>query len=86
MSDPITRLSADTLIAALAANAREEGARVAMRERDYGIWQELTWVDVQERVLAIAAGLEQLGLQPGKAMIVVGDNRANLYFTMLAAM
>ena len=86
MSDPISRLSADTLIAALAANAREEGARVAMRERDYGIWQELTWVDVQERVLAIAAGLEQLGLQPGKAMIVVGDNRASLYFTMLAAM
>jgi len=86
MSDPISRLSADTLIAALAANAREEGSRVAMRERDYGIWQELTWVDVQERVLAIAAGLEELGLQPGKAMIVVGDNRANLYFTMLAAM
>lgn len=86
MSEAFANLSADTLVAALAANVREEGSRVAMRERDYGIWQEITWIDVQERVLAIAAGLEQLGLQPGQAMIVVGDNRANLYFTMLAAM
>lgn len=86
MSDQAMTAVPPSLLAALAANAREEGARVAIRERDYGIWQELTWLDVQERVLGLAAGLDQLGVQPGKAMIVVGDNRANLYFTMLAAM
>ena len=82
----IAQASSETLVGVLAANAREAGERVAMRERDYGIWQELTWTDVQARVLAIAAGLETLGVRPGQAIVIVGDNRANLYFTMLAAM
>jgi long-chain acyl-CoA synthetase len=36
-------------------------------------------------VLALAAGFETLGLGPGKAMTVVGDNRSAIYFAMLAA-
>ncbi len=75
-----------TLIAALAHNARATPDRIAFRERDYGIWQEISWAQTRDRVLAIAAGLEALGVKAGHAVIVVGDNRANLYFGMLAAM
>lgn len=74
-----------TLVAALAANAAEAGGAIAFRERTFGIWQEWTWSQVRDTVLAIAAGLEALGLKPGAAMTVVGDNRAQIYFTMLAA-
>ncbi len=74
-----------TLIGALARNATTYPKRIGFRERDYGIWQEYTWPQVQEHVLALAAGFEQLGVEPGHAVIVVGDNRANLYFSMLAA-
>lgn len=76
----------DTLIDALVANARDHGSSIAFRERDYGIWQETTWQGTLERVLAVAAGLEDLGVKAGQAVIVVGDNRANLYFSMLGAM
>jgi len=75
-----------TLVAALAQNARESPQRIAFRERAFGIWQEWRWVDVQDDVLALAAGFEALGLRSEEALIVVGDNRARIYFSMLAAM
>jgi len=75
----------DHLIAALAANARDHGAAVAMRERDRGIWQETRWQDYLRQVLETAAGLEQLGVAPGDKVLVVGDNRPALYFGMLGA-
>ncbi|HMN20085.1 MAG TPA: AMP-binding protein [Ottowia sp.] len=75
----------DHLIAVLAANARAHGSEVAMRERDRGIWQEITWQAYLDQVLAAAAGLEALGVAPGDKVLVVGDNRPALYFAMLGA-
>jgi long-chain acyl-CoA synthetase len=74
-----------TLVAALAANAAEAGGRAGFREREHGIWREWTWAQVLDEVLAMAAGFETLGLAPGRALTVVGDNRAAIYFAMLAA-
>lgn len=74
-----------TLIAAIARNAAETSGRVAFREREHGIWREWTWSDVLVEVLALAAGFEALGLKHGDALTVVGDNRASIYFSMLAA-
>lgn len=73
-----------TLIAGLAANASERGNRPGFREREFGIWREWTWKQVLDEVLAMAAGFEDLGLAPGQALTVVGDNRAAIYFAMLA--
>ncbi len=75
-----------TLVAALARNAREAGERIGFREREHGIWREWTWSQTLDEILAIAAGLEARGLAAREAMIVVGDNRARIYFSMLAAM
>ena len=73
-----------TLPRLLALNAQHHPQVVALREKDFGIWQETTWAQWLERVLGFAAGLEALGFTPGKAMVIVGDNRANLYTGMLA--
>src|SRR5262245_3069317 len=75
-----------TLVQALAQNAREAPTRIAFRERAFGIWQEWRWPDALEDVLALAAGFEAIGLRAEEALIVVGDNRARIYFSMLAAM
>jgi long-chain acyl-CoA synthetase len=75
-----------TLIAALARNAAESGKRPAFRERDRGVWQERNWADIFAEVLALAAALEELGLLPGQALTVIGDNRTRLYTATLAAM
>jgi long-chain acyl-CoA synthetase len=58
---------------------------VALREKDFGIWQEYTWRQYLDEVLALAAGLDALGFAEGDALIVLGDNRPRLYFGMLAA-
>ncbi len=74
-----------TLIAALARNAAESGGAIAFRERDRGLWQERGWSDILAEVLALAAALETLGLRPGHALTVIGDNRTRLYEAMVAA-
>lgn len=56
----------------------------AMREKEYGIWQTMTWSAMAELVQSIAAGLYQAGLARGDHMIMVGANRPRLYATMLA--
>ena len=56
-----------------------------MREKEYGIWQALSWADLATLVEHLACGLHQAGLRRGAHMIVVGANRPRLYATMLAA-
>ena len=56
----------------------------ALREKEYGIWQSLTWQALAEMVKGLACGLHQSGLQSGEHVIVVGANRPRLYASMLA--
>jgi long-chain acyl-CoA synthetase len=73
-----------TLPRLLAANARQMPRGVAMREKDRGIWQETDWQTAHDKTLRCAAGLQTLGVQPGAAVLVLGDNRPHLYLGMLA--
>ena len=56
----------------------------AMREKEYGIWQALSWADLAVLVEQLAGGLHQAGLRSGDHMVVLGANRPRLYATMLA--
>ncbi|EJN02243.1 AMP-binding protein [Phyllobacterium sp. YR531] len=73
----------DHLITVLASNAREQATAIAMRERDQGIWQEYNWAQYLEHVVGFAAGLDEHGVKPGDIVLILGDNRPNLYFSML---
>ena len=55
-----------------------------MREKEYGIWQALTWADLATLVAQLACGLHLAGLRRNEHMIVIGANRPRLYATMLA--
>ena len=65
-------------------HAAQRPQAAAMREKEYGIWQTLTWSGLASMVEHMAAGLHQAGLQRGAHMIVIGANRPRLYATMLA--
>ncbi len=65
------------------AKARPEAA--ALREKEFGIWQPLTWSALATLVRELACGLAEAGLQRGQHLVVVGENRPRLYATMLAA-
>ena len=69
----------------LLKHATERPNASAMREKEYGIWQTLTWSKLADMALGMAAGLHQAGLQRGEHLVVVGSNRPRLYAGMLAA-
>ena len=66
-------------------HAQQRPNAAAMREKEFGIWQTLTWSQIATLVEQIACGLHQLGLRRGEHMVIIGANRPRLYATMLAA-
>ena len=68
----------------LLKHAAERPTAPAMREKEYGIWQSLSWADLAVMVEHLACGLHQAGLRRDDHMVVVGANRPRLYATMLA--
>ena len=69
----------------LLTHAKQRPLAPAMREKEYGIWQTISWQDMATMVMHMACGLHQAGLKRGEHMVVVGSNRPRLYATMLAA-
>lgn len=57
----------------------------ALRVKEYGIWQTLSWSQLAALVRELAHGLAAAGLQRGQHLVVVGENRPRLYAAMLAA-
>ena len=74
----------DTFPKLVRDNARAMPDRIAIREKDYGIWQAYTWRDYFDRGRRIALGLASLGFARGDKVAVVGDNRPELYWAVLA--
>lgn len=76
----------DTLPKLLMANAQRYGHRkTAIREKEYGIWQAYSWAQYLEQVRDLALGLARLGFQRDDKLAIIGDNRPQLYWTLMAA-
>ncbi len=56
----------DTFPKLLVRNARTMGERVALREKEFGIWQSFTWRAYHDHVRDLALGLVGLGLGAGR--------------------
>jgi long-chain acyl-CoA synthetase len=74
-----------TLPRLLIENARRLGNRVALREKDFGIWQTVTWRQFADHVRAFAMGLRALGVERGDKVAIIGDNRPEWLYAELAA-
>ncbi|MBL8318334.1 MAG: AMP-binding protein [Burkholderiaceae bacterium] len=57
----------------------------ALREKEYGIWQTISWVELAQMVRSLACGMAEAGLARGQHVVVIGENRPRLYASMLAA-
>jgi long-chain acyl-CoA synthetase len=60
--------------------------KVALRQKDMGIWQEFTWQESFEQVQNLCLGLISLGLQRGDRVSIVGDNDRQHLWADLAIM
>src|SRR5437762_38010 len=69
----------------LLEHAAKRANAPALRKKEYGIWQTLTWSQLAHLVRELAAGLAQAGLQRGQHIVIVGANRPRLSASMLAA-
>lgn len=69
----------------LRQQAASRGDHIAMREKEFGIWQRITWSEYERRVRHFALGLRELGLEKGDRIAMVGDNRPEWVIAELAA-
>lgn len=85
MASAITTTRAmDTLPKLLKHHAEVRPNHPAMREKDFGIWQTWSWKQVHDEIMALAAGFSALGVSRGATIALVGDNRPQLYWSMVA--
>ena len=74
-----------TTPAVLRSHAASFGDEIAMREKEFGIWQAYSWADYHEHVRNIALGLSELGLGKGDVVALIGDNRPQWVWGEVAA-
>ncbi|MDO9350579.1 MAG: AMP-binding protein, partial [Deltaproteobacteria bacterium] len=60
--------------------------KVAMREKEFGIWVPITWKEYYENVKRISLGMVSLGLERGDKVAMIGDNRPEALWAEMAAM
>lgn len=58
--------------------------KIALRQKDYGIWQGVTWGNYLEQVKHLCLGLVQLGLTAKDTVAIIGDNRPEWLYAELA--
>jgi long-chain acyl-CoA synthetase len=55
-----------------------------MREKDLGIWQEVTWAAYWDTVQTVAHGLLALGIEPGDRVAIHSENRREWLYADVA--
>ena len=64
----------DTLPKLFLKKSKERGDRIAMREKDFGVWQSYSWSNYRARAFEIAHGLLSLGLQRGDVASIQSED------------
>lgn len=61
------------------------GQRIALREKEFGIWQEITWEGYLRHVKHFCLGLMAFGLEKGGHVSILGENVPEWLYSDLAA-
>ncbi|HEY7206537.1 MAG TPA: AMP-binding protein [Methylomirabilota bacterium] len=83
--EPASDRAHGTFPGRLAEQARRRPGQVALREKKYGIWQQVTWGEYAAHVRAVALGLDDLGLGRGDTVAIISGNRPGWLYVELAA-
>ncbi len=80
-AEPTTTLTTPASI--LARRAVETPDRVALREKDRGLWREITWAEYWEQVEIFAHALIAAGVSRGDRVAIHSENRVEWLYTDL---
>lgn len=75
----------DTLPKLLVRNTARYRRKVALREKEFGVWQPVTWSEYLGHVERFALGLASLGFSRGDKVAIIGDNRPEWVYAELGA-
>ncbi|MDV7339642.1 long-chain fatty acid--CoA ligase [Terasakiella sp. A23] len=75
----------DTFPKILRYNAQNWPNDVAMREKEFGIWNEFTWADYHNEVKLLSVGMHALGCGKGDTVGLLGKNRPEWVWGEVAA-
>ncbi|GGY59373.1 AMP-dependent synthetase/ligase [Marinobacter zhanjiangensis] len=64
-----------TLPQMLREHARQRPGDLALRQKDFGIWQAIDWQTYYRRAWQFGLGLKALGLEPGGHVAIISENR-----------
>ena len=70
----------DTIPKLVMHNHEKWGNRTAMCMKKFGIWESYTWDDYYRNVKYLSLGLMSLGLKPGDAVCIIGDNEPEWFW------
>ena len=54
--------------------SRERGERIAMRHKEYGLWQEISWNEYYRQAAYVTHTLMSLGVEAGDFVGIIGEN------------
>jgi len=74
-----------TLPQALRQHAQRRPRAIALRQKEYGIWQPIDWAAYHRRATHVGLGLRALGLGDGAHVGVLSENRIEWVLTQLGA-
>ncbi|HET8726714.1 MAG TPA: long-chain fatty acid--CoA ligase [Alphaproteobacteria bacterium] len=75
----------DTFPKLLAHNAAHWPDEIALREKEFGIWNAITWAQYHARVARFAAAMRALDIGPKNVVGLIGDNRPDWVMGEIAA-
>ena len=74
-----------TLPQMLRDRARTDAQRIAIRQKDFGIWKPFTWAQYHQRASHFGLGLKALGLPAGGHVGVISENRIEWVLAQMGA-
>jgi long-chain acyl-CoA synthetase len=75
--------AAITIPQLLRKRAELHGDRLALREKDFGIWNRYSWNHYYQTARAVALGLLSLGIKPGDRVAIAGEDTPEWFYADL---
>src|SRR5271166_3722879 len=71
----------DTVPKLFWAKVQQRGDAMAMREKEFGLWNPITWKEYGQRSKLAGLGLKNLGLNRGDVVSIISENIPEWLYT-----
>ena len=76
----------DTIPRVFWHGVRTRGPRTIFRQKDFGIWKNVTWDELGRIAREVGMGLVSLGYEPGEVVSILANTRKEWVYADLGAL